>query len=101
MPPDVPVSESNSDELILASLKADLNRTGNFPGDDDYLSDLISGSREWLAAQGVRDDGSANYRLILVGQAAYIYRKRVTGESQPNYLRRMLNDWKLSHPPEV
>lgn len=101
MPPDVPVSESNSDELILASLKADLNRTGNFPGDDDYLSGLISGSREWLAAQGVRDDGSASYRLILVGQAAYIYRKRVTGESQPHYLRRMLHDWKLSHPPEV
>ena len=98
--PDVPVSETNSDTLLLASLKADLNRTGNFPGDDDYLSDLIAGCREWLAAQGVRDDGSANYRLLIVGRAAYIYRKRVTGEAEPHYLRRMLHDWKLSHGME-
>ena len=50
---------SAADTLALATLKADLNRSGNFPSDNNYLLFLIAASRDWLDAQGVRDDGSA------------------------------------------
>lgn len=86
----------DADALALASLKADLNRTGNFPGDDNYLLTLIAAARDWLNRQGVRDDDTPSYRLILVSTAAWIYRKRVTGDAQPAFLRRMIHDFKLS-----
>lgn len=89
--------EPDADALILAMLKADLNRTGNFPSDNDYLRSLIAAAREWLEREGVRDDGGAMYRQILSSRAAWIYRKRVTGEAEPNFLRRMVADWKIAH----
>ena len=85
-----------SDGAALAMLKADLNRTGNFPSDNDYLSGLLAGSRQWLALDGVRDDGSPLYLQILASRAAWIYRKRVTGEAEPQFLRRMIIDFKLA-----
>lgn len=84
------------DALILASLKADLNRAGNFPSDNAYLTSLVAAARQWLAVQGVRDDGSDFYRQILVSRAAWIYRKRVTGEAEPTFLRRMVMDFKIA-----
>lgn len=83
--------------LFLRLLKADLNRTGNFPGDDEYLTHLLNAASGHLSQQGVRDDGSDTYAQILVGTAAWIYRKRVTGEAEPQYLRRMRIDYKLAY----
>ena len=37
------------------------------------------------------------YLQILVSRAAWVYRKRVTGEAEPLFLRRMVSDYKLSH----
>ena len=97
MPDAEPVTRPDTDaELALASLRADLNRAGSFPADNEYLSGLLAAARQWLALSGVRDDGSPLYLQILVGRAAYIYRKRVTGEAEPVYLRRMIHDFKLS-----
>lgn len=93
---DAAENPPDADALALVSLKADLNRTGNFPSDDSYLLSLIAASRQWLDAQGIHDNGSALYAQILVSNAAWIYRKRVTGEAQPNFLRRMSHDFKLS-----
>lgn len=92
---------ATSDELALATLKADLNRSGNFPADDSYLLTLLSAARHWLALQGVRDDASPTYLLILAARAAWMYRKRVTGEAEPSFLRRMVYDFKLSRGADV
>lgn len=89
-------SQSDADALVLALLKADLNRTGNFPSDNEYLSALISASRQWLERAGVPDDGGPMYQQILASRAAWIYRKRVTGEAEPQFLRRMIADYKIS-----
>lgn len=99
--PDTDHVTATSDELALATLKADLNRTGNFPADNDYLSGLLSASRNWLALNGVPDDGGPLYLQILVARAAHIYRSRVTGKAEPAFLRRMLNDYKLSRRMEL
>ena len=93
---NTPVTPPDADALALVSLKADLNRTGNFPSDDAYLLSLIAASRQWLDAQGIHDDGSALYSQVLVSNTAWIYRKRVNGDPQPNFLRRMIHDFKLS-----
>lgn len=92
---------ATSDELALATLKADLNRTGNFPADNAYLSGLLSASRNWLELNGIPDDGGPLYLQILVARAAHIYRSRVTGKAEPAFLRRMLNDYRLAHGKEL
>lgn len=82
--------------VVLTSLKADLNRSGNFPDDDNYLLNLIKSARAWLVRQGVVDDESDDFGLILSSTAAWIYRKRITGESEPVFLKRMRHDFIVS-----
>lgn len=75
-------------EIAVQTLRQDLASTGAVVVDENYLQTLLSGAKSHLERQGIYDDGSDDYLLTLTGTAAWIYRKRVTGEAEPNYLKR-------------
>lgn len=81
---------NQTDRLKL--LKQDLQRTGTIPGDDEYLTHLLQAAQSSLERQGIHPDLSADYDQLIIGTAAWIYRKRITGEAEPLYLRRMRLD---------
>lgn len=54
-----------------------------------------------LTRQGIVDDGSQDYFQTVVGTAAWMYRKRISGEAEPEYLRRLRKDLLLSRGREV
>ena len=80
------------DEAMLALLKLDLQRTGELPGDREYLPSLLAAARANLTRQGIHDDGTQDYAQTVIGTAAWIYRKRITGEAEPAYLRQLRLD---------
>lgn len=88
-------------ETMLALLKLDLQRTADLPGDSEYLPALISTARASLERQGVKDDGTMDYGMAVVGTAAWIYRKRISGEVEPAYLRRLRLDLLLARGREA
>ena len=77
---------------MLLLLRQDLQRTGHLPGEDTYLTSLLQAARASLERQGVRQDGSADYDQTVISTAAWLYRKRITGEAEPKFLRRMRLD---------
>lgn len=79
-----------NERLLL--LKLDLQRTGTIPGEDEYLTQLLNAAQASLSRQGVEPDGTADYDQLVISTAAWLYRKRVTGESEPQFLRRMRMD---------
>lgn len=85
---------------MLKMLKHDLQRTAELPGDGEYLPSLINTAIASLARQGIRDDGSMDYAQTVVGTAAWIYRKRISGEAEPQYLRRLRLDLLLARGRE-
>lgn len=89
------------DTTLLPLLKQDLQRTGDIPGDETYLPFLLEASRASLTRQGIVDDGSQDYFQTVVGTAAWMYRKRISGEAEPEYLRRLRKDLLLSRGREV
>lgn len=88
------------DAALLSLLKLDLQRTGELPGDAEYLPSLIAAAKASLTRQGIQDDGSQDYAQTVVGTAAWIYRKRITGEAEPAYLRRLRLDLLLARGRE-
>ena len=84
------------DAALLSLLKLDLQRTGELPGDTEYLPSLIAAAKASLTRQGIQDDGSQDYAQTVVGTAAWIYRKRITGEAEPAYLKRLRLDLLLA-----
>lgn len=81
-------------------LQRDLQRTGLLPGDEEYLPFLIDAAEARLFRQGIRNDGSMDYAQAVVGTAAWMYRKRITGESEPEYLRQIRLDLLLARGKE-
>lgn len=86
---------------MLSLLKLDLQRTADLPGDAEYLPSLLETARASLTRQGIKDDGSMDYGQAVVGTAAWIYRKRINGESEPAYLRRLRLDLLLTRGREA
>lgn len=84
----------NSPEA-LALMKLDLQRVGELP-DEALLYSYLNAAAADLARQGIGDDGSPDYEALVVGTASWMYRKRITGEAEPRYLRRMRLDRKFS-----
>lgn len=74
---------------LLKLLRHDLQRTGTLPGDDDYLTHLLQAARSSLERQGILPEDSEDYSQTVIGTAAWLYRKRITGEAEPQYLRQM------------
>lgn len=91
------MDKADKDALRLTLLRADLQRTGlDLPGDSDYLPFLLQAATARLERQGIRDDDSADYTQTVVGTAAWMYRKRINGETEPEYLRRLRFDLLLA-----
>ncbi len=90
-----------SEEELLSLLKQDLQRTGQLPGDPEYLPFLLRAAQANLNRQGIRDDQSMDYYQTLVGTAAWMYRKRISGEAEPAYLRQLRKDLLLARGREV
>ena len=86
---------------LLTMLRHDLQRTGQLPGDPEYLPVLLQAARASLGRQGIQDDGSMDYAQTVVGTAAWMYRKRINGETEPAYLRRLRLDLLLSRGKAV
>lgn len=83
--------------VSLGLLKADLQRTGVSGVGDEYLSFLLRAAKGRLERQGIRDDKSEDYNQVLISTAAWLYRKRVNGETEPEFLRRMRLDLIVSN----
>ena len=81
---------------MLSLLKLDRQRTGDLPGDPEYLPSLLAAAKANLARQGIQDDGTMDYAQTVIGTAAWIYRKRITGEAEPAYVRRLRLDLLLA-----
>lgn len=73
-------------------LRQDLQRTGSLPGEDTYLLHLLQAARASLERQGARQTAGEDWYQTVIATAAWMYRKRITGEAEPQYLRRMRLD---------
>lgn len=82
------------EKSMLMLLRQDLQRASTcpLPGEDTYLLHLLQTARASLERQGARREDSADWYQAVVATAAWMYRKRITGEAEPNYLRRMRLD---------
>ena len=77
---------------LLTLLRHDLQRTGCIPGEDIYLTQLLQAAKASLERQGVLEEDTADWYQTVVSTAAWLYRKRVNGEAEPQFLRRMRLD---------
>lgn len=79
---------------MLLLLRQDLQRTSTqqMPGEDTYLLHLLNAARASLERQGARREDSEDWYQVVVATAAWMYRKRITGEAEPQFLRRMRLD---------
>lgn len=82
------------EKSMLMLLRQDLQRTGtcSIPGEDTYLLHLLQAARASLERQGARREDSEDWYQTMIATAAWMYRKRITGEAEPKYLRRMRLD---------
>lgn len=76
----------------LELLKFDLQRGGVELGDEVYLLSLLYAAEQSLTRQGLQPCDDYDYIQAVVGTAAWMYRKRINGESEPAYLRRLRLD---------
>lgn len=81
---------------LLKLLRHDLQRTGTLSDDNDYLTHLLQAARSSLERQGILPEDNEDYAQTVIGTAAWLYRKRITGEAEPQYLRRMRLDLIIS-----
>ena len=86
---------------MLTLLKQDLQRTGTIPGEDEYLQHTLQAALSSLERQGIREETSADWIQTVVGTAAWTYRKRINGDAEPQYLRRMRMDLLISQKARV
>lgn len=84
------------DAAMLTLLRQDLQRAAAdpLPGEDEYLTHLLLAAKTSLERQGCRklDLTDDDWYQTVIATAAWMYRKRITGESEPQYLRRMRLD---------
>jgi len=89
------------EEELLLLLKFDLQRVGVDLGDDGYLCQLLQAAGANLTRQNIAEQNSADYWNLVVGTAAWMYRKRITGEAEPRYLRRLRMDLKYGRKADA
>lgn len=81
-----------SDGDLLTLLRQDLQRTVCLPGEDTYLTQLLQAAKASLERQGILEEDSADWYQVVISTAAWLYRKRINGEAEPQFLRRMRID---------
>ena len=77
---------------MLVILRQDLQRTCSLPGEDIFLLHLLRAAEASLERQGAHQVDSDDWYQTVIATAAWMYRKRITGEAEPQYLRRMRLD---------
>lgn len=85
-----------NDTELIKLLKFDLQRIGTNMEDEEYLSGLLQAAKSSLARQGIQAVEAYDYTYLVVGTAAWMYRKRINGEAEPAYLKRMRHDMLFS-----
>lgn len=82
------------DAAMLTLLRQDLQRAAvaPLPGEDGYLTHLLRAAQTSLERQGAPRENSDDWYQTVIATAAWMYRKRITGEAEPQYLRRMRLD---------
>ena len=75
----------------LAILKQDLQILND--NSDVYLTSLLSTAEHNIQIEGVKDDGSITYTMIVIQYAAWLFRKRgADNTAMPRYLRISINN---------
>ena len=82
--------------VMLSLLRRDLERLGASSADDEYYMHLIRAAKSSLSRQGIKSCRDEDYMQCVIGTAAWMYRKRINGEAEPSYLRRLRHDLKIS-----
>lgn len=77
----------------LAALKIDLGIVAT--AYDSRLSAYLETALQEMTREGVTDDGTAAFDTCVIQYAAWMWRKRDTGEGMPRMLRYWLNNFKL------
>ena len=83
---------------LLTLLQADLNILSPDPTRLAQLNHLIEAALQLIAREGVtlQEPFSAEDGQLVIMYAAYLFRKRATGEAMPRMLRWALNNRVLS-----
>ena len=79
-----------SDEMMLSMLKVDLGITTN--AYDTRLSQYLSYAKKEIGGEGVTLTSSSDDSTLIIMYAAWLWRKRDTGEGMPRMIRWMLNN---------
>lgn len=76
-------------QLII--LKADLQMMT--AANDEYLNQLLDSASEMIKREGIEEEDSVEYEMIVIHYAAYLFRRRAGAETaMPRYLRYELNN---------
>ena len=74
----------------LTMLKVDLGITGT--AYDDRLSQYISSAEQMIGTEGITLTDSAEDKQLVVSYAAWLWRRRDSGNGMPRMLRYLLNN---------
>lgn len=78
-------------EQQLIVLKADLQMMTK--ANDEYLGQLLDSAMEMIKREGIKEEGSVEYGMIVIHYAAYLFRRRAGAETaMPRYLRYEMNN---------
>ena len=83
-------------KTLVDFLAFSINRTSGQQPDSDYLELLLNSAEEDVKRSGIRPTEETTYTLVIVETASWMYRKRLTGEPMPAFLRRMRNNLLVS-----
>jgi len=77
----------------LEALKVDLGIVA--AAYDARLAAYLDTAAQEMTREGVTDDGTASYDNCVIQYAAWMWRRRDSGEGMPRMLRYWLNNFKL------
>lgn len=77
----------------LAALKVDLGIVTT--AYDDRLAQYLTTAEQEVNREGVADDSTAAYNNLVIQYAAWMWRRRDSGEGIPRMLRFWLHNYKL------
>lgn len=83
-----------TDDEKLAVLKKDLQMLTS--SNDGYLKTLLEYAEKAVEREGVDADGEIESDMVIIQYAAYLFRKRASGDTaMPRFLRLQLNNMKI------
>ena len=87
------------DDLLLIMLKQDLEILHT--AKDSYLTNLLKVAKEMIAREGIALSDNFESNGLVTMYAAWLYRKRVSGDAMPRMLRAGLNNLLFSQKATV